>query len=110
MTYGCQHQLWIGIAEATFIGAGYGGAEGGEEDDVIWVFLKDVFQSFLELGHKGGKWEELVLREYGRKVFMIIYYRCSIEWWSASPKKSFGIWLRFLLPAGFGPSQTPTVV
>ena len=51
MTYGCEHLLWIGIAEAAFVGAGYGGAKGGEEDDVIWVFLKDVFQSFLELGH-----------------------------------------------------------
>ena len=51
MTYGCEHLLWIGIAEAAFVGAGYGGAESGEEDDVIWVFLKDIFQSFLELGH-----------------------------------------------------------
>lgn len=51
MTYGCEHLLWIGIAEAAFVGAGYGGAEGGKEDDVIRVFLKDIFQSFLELGH-----------------------------------------------------------
>ena len=51
MTYGCEHLLWIRIAEASFVGAGYGGAESGEEDDVIWMFLKDVFQSFLELSH-----------------------------------------------------------
>lgn len=51
MNYGCEHLLWVGIAQAAFVGAGYGGAEGGDEDDVIWVFLKDVFQSFLELGH-----------------------------------------------------------
>lgn len=51
MTYGCEHLFWIGIAEAAFVGTGYGGAKGGEEDNVIWVFLKDVFQSFLELGH-----------------------------------------------------------
>lgn len=51
MTYGCEHLLWIGIAEAAFVGTGYGSAEGGEEDDVIWVFLKDVSQPFLELGH-----------------------------------------------------------
>ena len=51
MTYGCEHLFWIGIAEAAFVGAGYWGAEGGEEDNVIWVFLKDVFQSSLKLGH-----------------------------------------------------------
>ena len=51
MSYSCQHLLWIGIAEAAFVGSGYGGTEGGEEDNVIGVFLKDVSQSFLELGH-----------------------------------------------------------
>ena len=71
MTYGCEHLLWIGIAEAAFIGAGYGSAEGGEEDDVIWVFLKDCFQSSLDLSHQGGRREKLVCRMYGRKVFMI---------------------------------------
>ena len=71
MTYGCEHLLWIGIAEAAFVGAGYGGAESGEEYDVIWVFLKDFFQSFLELSHYGGKREKLIDRTYGRKVFMI---------------------------------------
>ena len=71
MTNGCEHLLWIRIAEAAFVGAGYGGAESGEEDDVIWMFLKDVFQSFLELGHQGGKREKLIHRMYGRKVFMI---------------------------------------
>lgn len=71
MAYRCEHLLWIGIAEAAFVGTGYGGAEGGEEDNVIWVFLKDVFQPFLELGHQGGKREKLVGRMYGRKIFMV---------------------------------------
>ena len=51
MAYSCKHLLWVGVAEAAFVGASYGGAEGGEEDDVIWVFLEDVFISSLKLGH-----------------------------------------------------------
>ena len=57
---GGEHLLWVGIAEATFVGAGDGCAEGGEEDDIIRMLVKDVSQSFLELSHQGGR------REYVR--------------------------------------------
>jgi hypothetical protein len=49
----------VGVFEAALFGAGDGGAEGGEEDDVVWVFLEDVFGAFLEEGH--GCLEGLVL-------------------------------------------------
>ena len=55
-TDSCKHLLWIGIAEAAFIRSGYWGTEGGQEDDVIGVFLEDVLQSSLELCHYGGNW------------------------------------------------------
>lgn len=44
----------VGVFEAAFLCAGDGGAQGGEEDDVVGVFLEDVFGAFLEEGHRGG--------------------------------------------------------
>jgi len=41
----------VGVFEAAFFGSGDGRAEGGEEDDVVGVFLEDVFGAFLEEGH-----------------------------------------------------------
>ena len=42
----------VGVFEAAFLCAGDGGAQGGEEDDVVGVFLEDVFGAFLdEVGH-----------------------------------------------------------
>jgi hypothetical protein len=40
----------VGVFEAAFFCSGDGGAEGGEEDDVVGVFLEDVFGAFLEEG------------------------------------------------------------
>ena len=49
--HGCEHLLWVGISEAAFIGAGYGGSKGGEEDDVIGVLLEGVLEPFLCVSH-----------------------------------------------------------
>jgi hypothetical protein len=40
----------VGVFEAAFLCARDGGAEGGEEDDVVGVFLEDVFGASLEEG------------------------------------------------------------
>lgn len=44
----------VGVFEAAFLCAGDGGAQGGKEDDVVGVFLEDVFGAFLKEGHCGG--------------------------------------------------------
>lgn len=54
-TNGSEHLLRIGIAQAAFVRSGYGSTEGGQEDDVIGVFLEDLLQTFLNLCHSGGR-------------------------------------------------------
>jgi len=42
----------VGVFEAAFLCSRDGRAQGGEEDDVVGVFLEDVFGAFLqEAGH-----------------------------------------------------------
>ena len=43
------------MAEAAFASFGYRSTEGGQEDHVIGVFVEDIFQSLLKLGHYGRK-------------------------------------------------------
>ena len=38
----------MGVFESTLLGAGDGGAEGGEEDDVGGVLLEDGLGAFLD--------------------------------------------------------------
>ena len=54
ITYHGEHLLWKGIAEATFVSPGYWGAESRENDNIVRVFLKDAFQSFLDMSHGQG--------------------------------------------------------
>ena len=54
-TNSSKHLLRIGIAESAFVRSGYRSTEGGQEDDVIGVFLKDISQSFVEMCHYGGR-------------------------------------------------------
>ena len=35
----------VGVFQAAFVGAGGGCAEGGEENDIVGAFLKDVLQA-----------------------------------------------------------------
>jgi hypothetical protein len=44
----------VGVFEAAFLCAGDGCAEGGEDDDVVGVFLEDVSGAFLEGGSHFG--------------------------------------------------------
>jgi hypothetical protein len=44
----------VGVFEAAFLCAGDGCAEGGEDDDVVGVFLEDVSGAFLEGGGHFG--------------------------------------------------------
>lgn len=71
LDYSSEHLLWVGMAEAAFIGSGYGSAESGEEDNVIGMFLEDILQAFLELCHYGGRWCWKVLIENTVRDFMI---------------------------------------
>ena len=45
---GREEFFWIGIFEVAFVGAGYGGTEGGEDDDVGGVFFEDVGEAFAD--------------------------------------------------------------
>jgi len=74
---GGQHLLWVGVAETAFVGASEGRAEGREEDDVIGVFLQDVFQSFLELSHHGGRCGNARLE--GDSVYQYMIKRYSMD-------------------------------
>lgn len=53
--YSGEHLLWVGMAQTTLVGARYGRAEGGKEDDVVGILLEDALQSSWHLGHHGGK-------------------------------------------------------
>jgi hypothetical protein len=44
----------VGVFEAAFLCARDGRAEGGEDDDVVGVFLEDVAGAFLEGGGHVG--------------------------------------------------------
>ena len=56
-TNSSKHLLGIGIAESAVVRLSYGSTEGGQEDDVIGLFLEDIFQSFRKMCHYSGRWK-----------------------------------------------------
>ena len=79
-TNGSEHLLWVGIAKAAFVRPGYRCTEGGQEDHVIRVFVKDIFQTLLELCHYGCRPLSELLNESSMIVAIMVGLCCKLLW------------------------------
>lgn len=66
-----KHLLWISIVKTAFVASCYRGAKCGEEDNVIGMFLEDMFQSLGDMGHGGGGSRSIRLNGNNTNRFMI---------------------------------------